>query len=149
MTESEFRWAVHELLTQPVDGLSGEEKKAIIEDTFRKQDTKFVPPVFALIFHRHWHWYLAIGLAFLGANGAYAALQGTPEWVRVLAWWLVGGILALVLSEAIKFVVMLPFRHLRPGTAEPVAAPQPLPPAPPRPPGADRHQCFHGSPGHR
>jgi hypothetical protein len=70
MTESQFRQAVHELLTQSVDGLSVEAKKAIIGDAFTKQDTKSVSPLFALIFHRQWHWWLAIGLAFLGANGA-------------------------------------------------------------------------------
>jgi hypothetical protein len=119
MTEGEFRQAVHELLTQSVDNISVDEKKAIVDDAFMKQDTKSVPPLFALIFHRQWHWWLAIGLAFLGANGAYAALQGTSEWLRVLAWWLVCGVLFVGLIEAIKFVVMLPFRHLRPAMAEP------------------------------
>jgi hypothetical protein len=122
MMESEFRQAVHELATQSVDGLSMAERKAIIEDAFRKQDTKSVPPVFALIFHRQWHVWLAIGLAFLGANGAYAALDGKPEWLRALAWWLVCGVLFFVLRAAIKVVVLLPFRHLRSETAERIAA---------------------------
>jgi hypothetical protein len=113
---------VHDLLAQSVDGHSVEEKKAIIEDAFRKQDTSFAPPLFALIFHRQWHWWLAIGLAFLGANGIYAALNGTSEWVRVLAWWVVCGVLFVGLAGAIKFVVMLPFRYMRPGAAEPGAA---------------------------
>jgi hypothetical protein len=120
--ESEFRQAVHELLAQSVDGLSAVEKKALIEDAFLKQDTNWV---FPLIFHHQWHWYLALGLAFLGANSTYAALEGISEWVRVLAWWVVCGVLLWGLTETIKFVVMLTFRHLRPTTAEPAAAPDP------------------------
>jgi hypothetical protein len=122
MTESEFRRAVQELLAQPVDGLSVEEQKAIIEDTIRKQDRKHVPSLAAWIFHRQWHWWLAIGLALLGANATYAALEGTAAWVRDLAWWLVLGVLCGCLTQAIKFVVMLAIYRLKPGTAEPGAA---------------------------
>jgi hypothetical protein len=122
MTESEFRRAVQELLAQSVEGLSVQEQRAILEDAFKKQVTKHVPPVSAWIFHSHWHWWLAIGLAFLGANGTYAALEGTSEWIRILTWWVVFGVLCGSLIQAIKFVVMRAISRSRPGTAGPGAA---------------------------
>ena len=122
MTENEFRDAVHDLLARPVDGLSLQDKKAIVEKALVDEDRKPGPFDWTIRQATRLIPWTAGAFAWLGSF-AFLMLFPGNDLVTLVIGLVVGFVLWVVLMTGFFFLSATIELNFFPKTTEPTAEP--------------------------